>query len=234
MSSSARWTLIVVLLAPAVVLPLLVPLYDTEDPTLFGFPFYFWFQLALIPVAVVLTVIAYYLAKGADRVTARPRRGGAAMSDVSTVAFSVFLFFFLLVTVLGFAAARWRRAAGTGQPRRVGPRRPRLRHVHRLVPDRRRPLHGLHVRRGARAAVRRQRDRLLRGAVHDRGLPADLPVPAAAVVGLATGTATSRRPTSCRAATTAGRSRWRSRSPASSRRCPTSRCSWSASRSSSR
>ncbi|MFC5176345.1 monocarboxylate uptake permease MctP [Nocardioides taihuensis] len=32
------------------------------------------------------------------------------MSDVSTVAFSVFLFLFLLVTVLGFAAARWRRA----------------------------------------------------------------------------------------------------------------------------
>ncbi len=67
MSSSARWTLIVVLLAPAVILPLLVPLYDTEDPTLFGFPFYYWFQLALIPVAVVLTVIAYYLAKAADR-----------------------------------------------------------------------------------------------------------------------------------------------------------------------
>ena len=38
-----------------------------EDPTLFGFPFYYWFQLALIPAAVVLTVIAYYLAKGADR-----------------------------------------------------------------------------------------------------------------------------------------------------------------------
>jgi uncharacterized membrane protein YhdT len=67
MSSSARWTLIVVLLAPAVVLPLLVPLYDSEDPTLIGFPFYFWFQLALIPVAVVLTVIAYYLAKAGDR-----------------------------------------------------------------------------------------------------------------------------------------------------------------------
>ena len=32
------------------------------------------------------------------------------MSDVSAVAFSVFLFFFLLVTILGFAAARWRRA----------------------------------------------------------------------------------------------------------------------------
>jgi len=65
--SRGTWIGICVLLAPAVVLPLLVWLYDTEDPTLFGFPFYFWFQLALIPFAVVLTVIAYYLAKGADR-----------------------------------------------------------------------------------------------------------------------------------------------------------------------
>ena len=73
MSSSARWTLIVVLLAPAVVLPLPVPLYDSEDPTLLGFPFFFWFQLALIPVAVVLTVIAYYLAKAADRDRAAKR-----------------------------------------------------------------------------------------------------------------------------------------------------------------
>ena len=66
-SSRGTWTLIVVLLAPAAILPLLVPLYDTTDPTLFGFPFYFWFQLALIPFAVALTVLAYYLAKGADR-----------------------------------------------------------------------------------------------------------------------------------------------------------------------
>jgi uncharacterized membrane protein len=65
--SRGTWIGICVLLAPAVVLPLLVWLYDTEDPTLFGFPFYFWFQMALIPLAVVLTVIAYYLAKGADR-----------------------------------------------------------------------------------------------------------------------------------------------------------------------
>ena len=73
MSSSARWTLIVVLLAPAVVLPLLVPIYDSEDPTLLGFPFYYWFQLAMIPVAVVLTVIAYYLAKAGDRDRAAKR-----------------------------------------------------------------------------------------------------------------------------------------------------------------
>jgi SSS family solute:Na+ symporter len=36
------------------------------------------------------------------------------MSNVSTVAFSVFLFFFLVVTILGFVAARWRRAADMG------------------------------------------------------------------------------------------------------------------------
>lgn len=65
-STRGRWFLICLLLAPAVIVPLLVPLYDSEDPTLFGFPFYYWFQLALIPLSVVLTAIAYYIARGAD------------------------------------------------------------------------------------------------------------------------------------------------------------------------
>jgi hypothetical protein len=67
MSQTARWTLIVILLVPAIVVPLLVGLYDRTDPELFGFPFYFWFQLALIPAAMVLTVIAYLLDKGGER-----------------------------------------------------------------------------------------------------------------------------------------------------------------------
>jgi Protein of unknown function (DUF3311) len=66
-STGGLWTLICVLLAPAVIVPLLVPLYDSEDPSLFGFPFYYWFQLALIPAAVILTGVAFVLAKGADR-----------------------------------------------------------------------------------------------------------------------------------------------------------------------
>ena len=66
-ATRGRWFVICLLLAPAVIVPLLVPLYDSEEPTLFGFPFYFWFQLALIPAAVVLTAIAFYLAVGADR-----------------------------------------------------------------------------------------------------------------------------------------------------------------------
>ena len=61
MSSSARWTLIVVVLVPAVVLPLLVPLYDSEDPTLFGFPFFYWFQLGWIFVCMIVTAFAYYV-----------------------------------------------------------------------------------------------------------------------------------------------------------------------------
>lgn len=67
MASRRRWILVAALLAPAVVLPLWVPLYDREDPTLFGFPFYYWFQFLLIVAAVALTLPAYVLAKGADR-----------------------------------------------------------------------------------------------------------------------------------------------------------------------
>ena len=77
-SSRGLWALVLVLLAPAVVVPLLVPLYDSTDPTLFGFPFYFWAQLAMIPMAVALTVASYYLTKRAeqrDRANRVARRG---------------------------------------------------------------------------------------------------------------------------------------------------------------
>lgn len=65
--SGRMWVLIVVLLVPPVVIPLLVGLYDRTDPVLAGFPFFFWFQFALIPMSAALTIIAYYLAKTADR-----------------------------------------------------------------------------------------------------------------------------------------------------------------------
>jgi hypothetical protein len=68
------WTLIVVLLVPPVVLPLWVPLYNKADPTLWGFPFFFWFQFALIIVSAVMTVLVYVLSLAAD---GRSRRTGA-------------------------------------------------------------------------------------------------------------------------------------------------------------
>jgi len=58
---------IVIILLPAVVLPLWVPLYDKTDPTLFGFPFFFWFQFALILLSAALTSIAFVLSQRTDR-----------------------------------------------------------------------------------------------------------------------------------------------------------------------
>ena len=71
MSQSTRWTLVVIVLAPAVILPLAVGLYARTDPELWGFPFFYWFQFALIPVAAVCTSIAYQLTKSEEP----PERG---------------------------------------------------------------------------------------------------------------------------------------------------------------
>jgi hypothetical protein len=73
-SSRALWILIILLLTPAVVVPLWVPLYDKWDPRLFGFPFFFWFQFALILGASVLTIAAFVLSRAADRRDREARR----------------------------------------------------------------------------------------------------------------------------------------------------------------
>jgi Protein of unknown function (DUF3311) len=50
-----RWYLLLWL---PLVLPLLVPLYDRVQPTLFGFPFYYWSQLAFVFLAMLtMTVV---------------------------------------------------------------------------------------------------------------------------------------------------------------------------------
>jgi hypothetical protein len=41
-------------------LVLWVPLYNTIEPTLFGFPFFYWFQLAWIFVSMIITAAVYY------------------------------------------------------------------------------------------------------------------------------------------------------------------------------
>ena len=78
--SRGTWIGICVLLTPAVVLPLLVWLYDKEDPTLFGFPFYFWFQFALIPVVSALTYLAFRISLWATEKD-RPAFGLPAEDD---------------------------------------------------------------------------------------------------------------------------------------------------------
>jgi len=36
-----------------------VPFYNFRDPLLFGIPFFYWYQLAWVPVSALLTWIAY-------------------------------------------------------------------------------------------------------------------------------------------------------------------------------
>ncbi len=42
------------------------PLYNRVQPTVLGFPFFYWYQLAWVPVSVLLTGIVYRLRRGAD------------------------------------------------------------------------------------------------------------------------------------------------------------------------
>ena len=65
--SRGLWILIIILLIPPVVLPLWVPLYNRTDPEWNGWPFFYWFQMALILFATVFTALAYALSRVADR-----------------------------------------------------------------------------------------------------------------------------------------------------------------------
>ncbi len=47
------------LLLVPIVICLAVPFYNNNEPTLFGLPFFYWFQLAIIPIGVACTVIVY-------------------------------------------------------------------------------------------------------------------------------------------------------------------------------
>ena len=49
-------------------LPLLVtlypPLYNRKDPQLIGIPFFYWYQLAVISVGVLCTLVVYLRSRG--------------------------------------------------------------------------------------------------------------------------------------------------------------------------
>jgi Protein of unknown function (DUF3311) len=60
--SPVAWLLLV-----PVVLVLWPPLFNSASPSLFGVPFFYWYQLAVIPIGVICTTIVY---------RATTRRGG--------------------------------------------------------------------------------------------------------------------------------------------------------------
>lgn len=53
------WNL--VLLVPFIVL--LTPLYNTDSPALFGMPFFYWFQFAVIIIGVLSTITVYRMTR---------------------------------------------------------------------------------------------------------------------------------------------------------------------------
>jgi hypothetical protein len=60
--SAKRGTMRYLLLLVPCVVALATPLYNTIEPRLFGFPFFFWFQLLLVPLSA-LFILAAYLAE---------------------------------------------------------------------------------------------------------------------------------------------------------------------------
>ena len=58
-ASTGTVVLVAALLAVPTIGPLLVPVYARLEPELWGIPFFFWFQFAVIPVAALCTTLAY-------------------------------------------------------------------------------------------------------------------------------------------------------------------------------
>ena len=65
--TGGAWAVVALLLGICIVVPLLVFLYDSTTPTLFGFPFYYWFQFLLIPIVSVLTFTSFKISLAATR-----------------------------------------------------------------------------------------------------------------------------------------------------------------------
>ena len=65
--TGGAWSAVALLLGIGIVVPLLVFLYDSPTPTLWGFPFYYWFQFLMIPIVSGLTFAAFKISQVATR-----------------------------------------------------------------------------------------------------------------------------------------------------------------------
>jgi hypothetical protein len=54
------------LLVFPLVMPLLTPLYNHVEPTLWGVPFFYWYQLACAVMTMLIITAVYQLTKGRD------------------------------------------------------------------------------------------------------------------------------------------------------------------------
>jgi len=71
-----KWVVTAVLLV-GIIVPLQVSTYDSIEPRLFGFPFFYWYQLAWVFLAAGCCSIAFFLLKrerdAYDRAHPRPQ-----------------------------------------------------------------------------------------------------------------------------------------------------------------
>lgn len=56
-----------ILLAIAIVVPLLVPTYSFDEPRVAGMPFFYWYQMMWIPITSALVGVSYRLISKEDR-----------------------------------------------------------------------------------------------------------------------------------------------------------------------
>ena len=74
-----RWRLtptkivVAVILLVGIVVPLLVSTYDRKDPELFGFPFFYWYQLVWVFICAGLCGLSFWLLRR-ERHAARRRQ----------------------------------------------------------------------------------------------------------------------------------------------------------------
>jgi Protein of unknown function (DUF3311) len=77
-----RWYLLLALPFVALLYP---PLYSVEDPELFGFPFFYWYQFAWVPLTAALTYFVYRKTRPAERPPAdREPSGGRFRREVAS------------------------------------------------------------------------------------------------------------------------------------------------------
>ena len=61
------WNLL--LLVPLI--SLVTPVFNVRDPELFGLPFFYWFQMAVIPLGILCTLAVHLLTRHDDEEGAR-------------------------------------------------------------------------------------------------------------------------------------------------------------------
>jgi cytochrome bd-type quinol oxidase subunit 2 len=67
-----------VLIVLAIALPLVVPIYARSTPKLGDFPFFYWYQLILVPVIAILCACAYLLLRSKRTPATESPNGKAA------------------------------------------------------------------------------------------------------------------------------------------------------------